>query len=58
MRIDGEIDRHGKRNFPEREKVIAYHQHAKRVLLAIREAGGLAADAHPAKLAAQITVVH
>ena len=55
-RIDAEKERHAKRNFPERAKVLEYHEQAKRMLSAIRQANGLAADAAPAKLAAQLTM--
>jgi putative membrane-bound dehydrogenase-like protein len=51
-RIDQQIALHTKRVFAERAKVLAYFQRARDVLLKIREQGGLAADANPAKLAA------
>jgi len=51
-RIDQQIALHTKRVFAERAKVLAYFQRARDVLLKIREQGGLAADADPAKLAA------
>ncbi len=56
VRIDQQIATQTKRQFPDRPKVLAYFQRARDVLLKIREQGGLAADADPAKLAAELTV--
>ena len=51
--VDRQIAIHAQRDFPERANVRAYHQRARDVLQKIRDNGGLAADADPAKLAAE-----
>ncbi len=50
-RIDGQIAVHRKRAFAEKARVLDYFQKARDLLLRIRQQGGLAADADPAKLA-------
>jgi putative membrane-bound dehydrogenase-like protein len=49
--IDKQIAAHSKRTFPEQAQVLAYFQRSRDILLAIRSAGGLRADADPRQLA-------
>jgi putative membrane-bound dehydrogenase-like protein len=49
--IDGQIDVHEKRKFPERARIIAYFERSRDILMKIREAGGVPAQGHPSEIA-------
>jgi putative membrane-bound dehydrogenase-like protein len=49
--IDGQIDVHEKRKFPERARVIAYFERSRDILMKIREAGGVSSKGHPSEIA-------
>jgi len=48
LRIDGQIERHTKRDFADKTRVLDYFNLARQALLRIREAGGLKAEEEPA----------
>ncbi|MBM4076463.1 MAG: dehydrogenase, partial [Planctomycetes bacterium] len=54
QRIDGQIDKHTKRTFAQKAKVLDYFQRARDLILKIREQGGLKTDEQPNDLAAAI----
>jgi putative membrane-bound dehydrogenase-like protein len=49
-KIDGQIELHTKREFPEKARVLEYFQQARDVLLKIRAQNGCAADVEPQSL--------
>src|SRR5262249_3671035 len=49
-----QIAAQARRNFPEKAKVLDYFQRARDLLLKIRAAGGLPANAEPARLAREL----
>jgi putative membrane-bound dehydrogenase-like protein len=49
--IDGQIDVHEKREFPQRAQVIAYFERSRDILMKIREAGGVPSTGHPSEIA-------
>lgn len=51
--IDGQIAVHKKREFDERAQVIAYFEESRDILMAMRDAGGVAADQHPSTIVAE-----
>lgn len=49
--IDGQIDAHEKRDFPQRARIIAYFERSRDILMKMRAAGGVPSTGHPSQIA-------
>ena len=54
LKIDGQLDKHRVRTFPQKSKVLDYFQRARDLLLKIREQRGLAVDDDPFRMASEL----